>query len=266
MKLSKCCFFTKEIQYLRHILNAKGIRPLPSKTQAINNMQPPKNGKQVHTFLGLIGYYRKFIKNFAKMAKPLISSTYQKAKFEWTPAHHTALLTLKDAVTQASILCYPNPAKWYIVYTDASDNACGAQLSQEHNGMEFAIAFFSHTFTDTQRKWSTTKKEAYRVYHVVTKWNFYLQGAEIIVCNDHKPLARFLNGTNTNNKVNRREVELTTYNITFKWISGALNKAADFSPDWSKYHIIGKSQFKYSPSLIMMVQHFIPGAALHTTT
>ena len=93
--------------------------------------------------------------------------------------------------------------------------------------MEFPIAFLSHTFTDTQRKWSTIEQEVYGVYYVVTKWNYYLQGAESIVHNDHKPLARFLNGRNTNNKMNRWGLELTTYNITFKWISGALNKAAD---------------------------------------
>ena len=90
MKLSKCHFFTKEIQYLRHILSTKGIRPLPSKTQAINNMHPPKTAKQIHTFIGLNRCYRKFIKNFAKMAKPLTLLTCQKAKFEWTPIQHTA--------------------------------------------------------------------------------------------------------------------------------------------------------------------------------
>ena len=81
MKLSKCHFFTKEIQYLRHILSTNGIRLLPSKTQAINNMHPPKTAKQVGAFLGLVRYYRKFIKNFPKMAKPLTLLTHQKAKF-----------------------------------------------------------------------------------------------------------------------------------------------------------------------------------------
>ena len=73
----------------------------------------------------------------------------------------------------------------------------------------------------------TTKQEASNVYYAVMKWNYYLQGAEIIVHNDHKPLARFLNGKKANNKVNRWGLELATYNITFKWISGACNKAAD---------------------------------------
>ena len=111
MKLSKYHFFTKEIQYLRHILNTKGIRPLPSKIQAINNMHPPKTAKQVCTFLGLIRYYRKFIKNFAKMAKPLTLLAHQKAKFKWTPIHHTAFLMLKESVTQAPILCYLDSTK-----------------------------------------------------------------------------------------------------------------------------------------------------------
>ena len=80
---------------------------------------------------------------------------------------------------------------------------------------------------ETQRKWSTTEQEAYGVYYAITKWNYYLQGADIIVQNDHKPLNKFLNGKNANNKVNRWGVELATYNITFEWISGACNKAAD---------------------------------------
>ena len=80
---------------------------------------------------------------------------------------------------------------------------------------------------ETQRKWSTTEQEAYGVYYTVTKLNYYLHGADITVRNDHKPLAKFLNGKNTNNKVNRWGLELATYNITFEWISGAKNKAAD---------------------------------------
>ena len=93
--------------------------------------------------------------------------------------------------------------------------------------MEFPIAFLSHTFSEKQRKWSTTQLEAYGVYYTITKWNYYLQGADIIVRNDHKPLNKFLNGKNANNKVNRWGLELATYNIIFEWISGAHIKAAD---------------------------------------
>ena len=227
MKLSKCCFFSKEIQYLGHILSIKGIHPLPSKTQAIQQMNPPTTPKQVHAFLGLVCYYRKFIKKFAKIAKLLTLLTRQQVKFEWTPEHQEAFMKLKDSIIQTPILCYPNPSKRYVVYTDASDDACRPQLTQEHDGMEFPIAFLSHTFLETQRKWSTTEQDTCRVYYAITKWNYYLQGTDIIVRNDHRPLAKFLNGNNANNKVNRWGLELATYNITFEWILGAKNKAAD---------------------------------------
>ena len=90
-------------------------------------------------------------------------------KFDWTAIHHTTFLNLKEAIIQAPILHYPDPNKKYIIYTDASDNACGAQLSQEHDGTEFPVAFLSHTFTGTQRKWSTNEQEAYGVYYTITK-------------------------------------------------------------------------------------------------
>ena len=181
MKMSKCNSFSKEIQYLGHILSTTGIQPLPSKTHAIQHMQPPATPKQVQVFLGLVEYSRKFIKGFAKIAKPLTMLTHQQVKFDWTPTHHTAFLNLEVAIKQAPILCYPDRKKKYIVYTDASDDACRAQLSQEYNGTEFPIAFLSHTFTETQRKWITTQQEAYRVYYTINKWNYYLQGTDIII-------------------------------------------------------------------------------------
>ena len=227
MKLSKCHFFTKEMQYLGHILGKEGIKPVPAKTEAIKVMHPPVKLKQVRTFLRLVGYYRKFIRNFAKIAKPLTMLTRMDVKFEWKEIHQDAVMKLKEAIIQAPILRYPDTTKPYIVYMDASDDACGAQLSQIHDGTEFPVAFLSHTFTDTQRRWSTPKQEAYGIYFAVKKWNYYLQGADIIVRNDHKPLAWFLNGKNENIKVNRWGLELASYNIMFEWISGARNKAAD---------------------------------------
>ena len=110
MKLSKCHFFSKEIQYLGHILSTLGIRPLTLKTQAIQKMHQPTTPKQVHAFLGLVGYYRKFINDFAKIAKSLNLLIRQQVKFEWTPAHHVAFLKLKDSIIQALILWYHNPA------------------------------------------------------------------------------------------------------------------------------------------------------------
>ena len=150
MKLSKYHFFAKEIQYLRHILGVEGIRPVPAKAEAIKAMHPPVNQKQVRAFLRLVGYYRKFIKNFAKIAKPLTMLTSMDVKFEWKETHRCTFMKLKDAIIKAPILRYLDTTKPYIVYTDASDDACGAQLSQRHEEAELPVAFLSHTFTDTQ--------------------------------------------------------------------------------------------------------------------
>ena len=148
--------------------------------------------------------------------------THQQVKFDWTSTHHTAFLSLKVAIIQAPILHYPDPIR-----NTLSDDAYRAQLLQEHDKVEFPITFLSHSFTETQRKWSTTEQETYGVYYAITKWNYYLQGTDITVKMIIKSLAKFLNGKNANNKVNRWSLDLATYNITFKWISEAKNKAAN---------------------------------------
>ena len=146
----------------------------------MQKMYAPTPPKQVCVFLSLVGYYRKVIKNFAKITKMLTLLTRQQVKFEWIPEHREAFMKLKDSIIQALILQYPSPSKRYIVYTDDSGDACRAQLTQEHNGTEFPIAFLSHTFSDTQTKWNTTEQEAFRVYYDVSKWYYHLQGADII--------------------------------------------------------------------------------------
>ena len=174
MKLNKCHLFAKEIQYLGHVLSTTGIKPLPFKMAAIKLMNPSKIAKQGRAFLGLVGYYCKFIKNFAWIGKPLTAHTCHDAKYAWTSSHLTAFNIIISTLFEAPILHYPDPSKCYIVCTDASDDACGDQLSQEHDDQKLPVVCLSHTFTDTQWKWSTMEQEAYGIYYVVTKWNYYL--------------------------------------------------------------------------------------------
>ena len=110
---------------------------------------------------------------------------------------------------------------------DASDDAFRAQLSQEHDCQELPVVFLCHAFTDTQWKWNTTEQKVYSIYYAVTEQNYYVQGSDITVHNDYKPLQKFLNGKNANNKINGWFLVLATYNITSEWISGAHKKAAD---------------------------------------
>ena len=136
-----------------------------------------------------------------------------------------------------------------------------------HNEAKFPVAFLSHTFTDTQQRWSTPEQEAYGIYFTIKKWNYYLTGADIIVRNDHKPLAWFLNGKNENTKINRWGLELASYNITFEWISGAKNKAADcLSPlvEFPEKH--QKNPNGCKPMLINMVKAITTRSGMRNTT
>ena len=109
MKLSKCHFFTKEIQYPGHILSTKGIRPLPSKNSSNQKIHQPNTPKPVHAFLGLMGYCRKLIRNFAKIAKPLTLLTCQQAKFKSTPTHQNTFLTLQGISHPSTNIALPKP-------------------------------------------------------------------------------------------------------------------------------------------------------------
>ena len=100
---------------------------------------------------------------FCSDSNPLTALTHHDVKFAWPSGDHTAFNTLKSALLQAPVFHYPDPSKCYIVYTNASDDACGAPLSQEQDGQELPVAFLSHMFTDTQWKWSTTEQEAYGI-------------------------------------------------------------------------------------------------------
>ena len=126
-------------------------------------MKPPKNQKGVREFLGMVGYYRKFISRFADAARPTTKLTRKDSKFEWSDDWQTGFEYLKTCLTEAPILKDPNPHKRYVVFTDASDQAAGAVLTDEYsdeNGevKEMHIAYLSAQFSDTQFKWSTTVK------------------------------------------------------------------------------------------------------------
>ena len=224
-KKSKCNFFSKKIQYLGHILGATGICLLPCKTWAIQHMTPPTTPKQVRAFLRLVGYYRKFIRGFAKKVKTAHITHQAADKIQMDTGTPSSFYTSEGCHCSGTYFTLPKPQQnlhhihwclWWCLQSAALPGTWWNWVSR---------IILSHTLSETQHKWSTTQQEAFGVYYAITKWNYYLQGANIIVRNDHKPLARFLNGKNVNNKVNRWSLELATYNITFKWISGAKNKA-----------------------------------------
>ena len=130
LKLQKCSFFKKHIQYLGHLISDEGIQPLPEKLESIAKMPIPKNAKQVKQFLGLVGYYRKFVPRFADISRILTKLTRKDQEFKWTPECDKCFHMLKDYLQEAPILRYPDPAPSYTLYTDASKYAYAGVLTQ----------------------------------------------------------------------------------------------------------------------------------------
>ena len=132
MKRSKCDFFKREIYYLGHLISPEGISPLPNKLDCIQHMPVPKNAKVIKQFLGLTGYYRKFVPRFADISRPLTTLTKKDKKFEWTPACQKSFNLLKETLCGEPILKYADTSKPYTLYTDASKFGWAGVLTQSH--------------------------------------------------------------------------------------------------------------------------------------
>ena len=161
LKLEKSCFFKKHTQYLGHLISAEGIQPLPEKIESIAKMQAPKNPKEVKQFLGLVGYYRKFIPRFTDISRVLTHLMRKDVEFKWTPECENCFHILKEFLQQAPILKYPDPQASYTLYKDASKYANAGILTQHSNGTDHPITYVSGLFRGSQLKLATLTKEAY---------------------------------------------------------------------------------------------------------
>ena len=228
MKCSKCDFFKCEIHYLGHLISADGIRPLPNKFDSIKHMPLPKDVKEIKQFLGLTGYFRKFVPRFADISRPLTTLTKKDQKFEWTPACQKSFKLLKEALCCEPVLKYAHVSKPYTLYTDASKFGWAGVLIQKHtadvNGKQITtdhpVTFVSGLFRGSQLNWATLTKEAFAIYMSVKKLSFYLTDAQILLRSDHKPLEKFLLKNTLNSKVNNWAMELEAFNIQFDYIKG----------------------------------------------
>ena len=237
LKASKCNFFKKHIQYLGHLVSGEGIEPLPEKLEAVRKMPPPTTPKEVRQFLGLVGYYRKFVPKFADIARPLTNLTKLDIPYEWTARCQEAFEFLKEMLLKEPVLKYPDPSKPYTLFTDASKFAWACVLTQEYEH-EFdgkkrkilhPITYMSGLFKGSQVNWATLTKEAYAIYVSVKKLDHYLQDAEVTLRSDHLPLKSFLQKNTLNTKVNNWAIDITSRcrNIQFEYIKGIKNTLAD---------------------------------------
>jgi hypothetical protein len=184
MKLSKCSFAQKQLEYLGHIISDKGVATDPSKTSAMPNWQTPSNITDLRGFLGLTGYYRKFVKHYGLIAKPL-TQLLKKKQFQWGSEAEEAFKSLKQAMSSTPVLALPDFNVPFIVETDASDMGVGAVLMQKDQ----PIAFFSKALGPVHKKLSIYEKEFLALIMAVEKWRPYLQRKEFIIRIDHKSLS-----------------------------------------------------------------------------
>ena len=270
LKLQKCSFFKKHIQYLGHLLSEEGIQPLPEKLESISKMPTTKNAKQVKQFLGLVGYYQKFVPRFADISRILTKLTRKNEEFKWTTECEKCFKLLKEYLQEAPILRYPDPAASYTLYTDASKYAYAGVLTQTVEDTDHPVAYVSGLFRGSQLNWAALTKEAYAIYMSVKKLSFYLDSAKILVRSDHLPLKRFLEKNTLNSKVNNWAVELESQKIEFKFIDGVKNVLADTLsrlieidedvklPDEKEGHEFGYVPFeKLPPAKVEMTEEVI---------
>ena len=230
LKLSKCKFLEKCVQYLGHVISAEGTSPDPGKIEAIKNYAPPKTVGDLASFLGLASYYRRFINKFSTIAHPLIiqSKGIKTDEVKWGPEEVQAFEKLRNCLVTPPILAYPDFSKEFIIFTDASDYGIGAVLSQIQNGKEVVIAYSSKHLNKDQLKYSTIEKEAFAVVEGIKRFYHYLQDEPFVIVSDHRPLQWLQSIKDEKGRLGRWAILLSNLKYTIKYRPGRVNENADF--------------------------------------
>uniref|UniRef100_A0A3B3R7C8 Reverse transcriptase/retrotransposon-derived protein RNase H-like domain-containing protein n=1 Tax=Paramormyrops kingsleyae TaxID=1676925 RepID=A0A3B3R7C8_9TELE len=181
-----CQFLREELLFLGYKISQEGLSPNPEKVRAIAEFPTPGSALQVRQFLGLAGYYRKFISQFSSIAEPLIALTRDGIEFKWDESCQRALEELKVRLTSSPILLFPDFAKPFFLHTDACNAGLGAALMQhDSSGREIAVAFASRTLHKAERKYSTSEKECLAVVWALEYFRPYVEGSLVTVYSDH---------------------------------------------------------------------------------
>lgn len=229
IQIDKSEFLQKEVAYLGHIVSSEGVKPNPSKIQAVQEFPIPKTPKEIKTYLGLLGYYRKFIPNFAKLTKPMTHCLKKGNKININdPTYRESFERSRNTLINAPILQYPDFSKQFILTTDASNYALGAVLSQNIDGKDMPIAYASRTLNEHEINYSTIEKELLGIVWSTKYFRPYLYGSKkFIIRTDHKPLAWLMSLKDPNSKLMRWKIKLDEYNFEIEYKKGTLNSNAD---------------------------------------
>ncbi|GFV64241.1 retrovirus-related Pol polyprotein from transposon opus [Trichonephila clavipes] len=206
---------------------AEGVRTDPDKISAVKDWNCPTDVHQLESFLGLCTYYRKFVKNFSTIARPLHKLTEAKQKFIWTVDCNNAFNKLKDALTSARVLAYPEIGKQFILDADASHESIGAVLSQEIDGQERVIAYFSKCLSKPERNYCVTRKELLAIVKAVEHFHPCLYSRRFLLRTDHASLTWLLNFKNSEGQIARWIQRLQEYDVKIRHRKGSAHGNAD---------------------------------------
>ena len=223
----KCEFLRTEVAYLGHIISADGVKPDPGKIESIINFPQPRCPKNIKQFLGLVGYYRRFIPQFSKIAKPLTDLLKKNKIFQWKEPQGEAFDTLRKALCTEPILQYPDFSKPFVLTTDASGYAIGGVLSQGNVGKDLPIAYVSRTLSEAEQKYSTIEKECLAIVYCVTHFRPYLYGRSFTIITDHKPLVWLYSIKDPSSRLWKWRTKLSEYEYEIQYKKGSLNNNAD---------------------------------------
>ncbi|KAF5765311.1 putative nucleotidyltransferase, Ribonuclease H [Helianthus annuus] len=222
-KFSKCDFWLREVHFLGHVVNKDGIHVDPSKVDSIRNWPAPRTPTEIRQFLGLAGYYRRFIKDFSKIAQPLTMLTQKGVVYRWGNTQETAFQYLKDRLCSAPILSLPEGTDDFVVYCDASIQGLGCVLMQRDK----VIAYASRQLKVHERNYTTHDLELGAVVFALKIWRHYLYGTRCTIYTDHRSLEHILKQKDLNMRQRRWVELLNDYECAIKYHPGKANVVAD---------------------------------------
>ena len=248
LKPSKCKFACPKVKYLGHVVSPEGIAPDDDKIAAVRDFPCPHSVKTVRSFLGLANYYRRFIKDFAKIVSPLNQLLRNDHKFLWTDACEQAFKALKEALISAPILAFPDFKETFHLYTDVSNEGVGVTLGQLQNGREVAIAYAGRDFNSAEKNYSTTEREALAVIFGINNFEPYSYGRKFVLHTDHHSLKWLMSISDPSGRLARWSLLVQQYDFEIRHRPGAAHANADTlsrrpytlpSPSISAYDVPG---------------------------